>query len=148
MKIIDSHMHIVEYINGIGSQGELRALANGMVKYATGQEFRIIPEGMGSTGVTPEELIKLMDKYNVEKGILLQGNYLGFQNLYTFEAISKYPNRFTGAATLDPFSRNKDKIINYLFDELKFKIIKMEVSNGSGLMCNHETVDLNGSLMH
>ncbi len=148
MKIIDAHMHIVEHINGLGSKGELRALGKGKVAYASGDEFQMFPAELGDYGVTAEALIKIMDQYSIEKGVLLQGNYLGFQNLYTYEALLKYPNRFVGAATYDPFSRNKDKIIAHLFDELNFKIIKMEVSNGSGLMSNHDTIDLNGSLMH
>lgn len=148
LKIIDAHAHIAKFINGIGSQGELYPIGNGEVVYASGHKFRIIPEGLGDYGFTPEKALEVMDKHNVEKTVLLQGNYLGFQNLYTYEAVKKYPNRFVGAATYDPFSRNKHKIIKHLFDELDFKIIKMEVSNGSGLMCNHDTVDLNGHLMH
>ncbi len=147
MKIIDSHMHLVEVIAGIGSQGELRSIGNGKAQYASGQVIKVFPNGYDQK-ITPEDLLKVMDDHNVEKAVLLQGNYLGFQNLYTYECVKKYPNRFVGAATYDPFSRNKQKIINHLFDELGFKIIKMEVSNGSGLMCNHDTVDLDGPLMH
>ncbi len=148
MKIIDAHVHIAKYITGFGSQGELIALGNGEAMYASGYKFRMIPEGLGDTGFTPESAISVMEKHNIEKGILLQGNYLGFQNLYTYEAVKKYPNKFIGAATYDPFCKNKNKIITHLFDELNFKIIKMEVSNGSGLMCNHDTVNLNGKVMH
>ncbi len=148
MKIIDGHAHVCEHINGYGSQGELRAIGNGLAQYASGQQFRMIPEGLGDFGCSPETLIQVMDKHNVEKAVLLQGMYLGFQNLYTYEAIKKYPDRFVGAATYDPFTRNKSKIIHHLFDELGFGIIKMEVSNSSGLMSNHDTVDLNGPLMY
>ena len=45
-------------------------------------------------------------------------------------------------------NRNKEKIKSHLFDELGIKIIKMEVSNGSGLMANHHTVDLDGDVMN
>lgn len=148
MKIIDAHAHIVEYINGYGSQGELRAIGQGYAVYASGHRFRMLPEGFGDYGTTPEHLLKVMDAYHVEKAVLMQGMYLGFQNLYTHEAVKKYPDRFIGAATLDPYTRNKEKIIKYLFDELAFKIIKLEVSNTSGLMSNHPTVDLNGEIMH
>ena len=48
----------------------------------------------------------------------------------------------------DPFSRNKESIRKYLFEDLGFKIIKMEMSNTSGIMANHDTVDLNGELMN
>ncbi|NLK12159.1 MAG: amidohydrolase [Candidatus Phytoplasma sp.] len=148
MKIIDAHAHIVEYINGYGSQGELRAIGDGYVQYATGQTFKMFPEGFGPYQATPEQLLEVMNKNNVSKAVLLQGMYLGFQNLYTYEAMVNYPDRFIGAASLDPYTRNKDKIITHLFDELKFKIIKMELSTTSGLMANHTTIDLDGKMMH
>lgn len=148
MKIIDGHAHVCEYINGYGARGELRALGAGYAEYSDGLRVKMIPDGMGEKGCTPETLLGVMDLHGVEKAVLLQGMYLGFQNSYTMEAVRKYPSRFTGAATFDPFARNRNQIIHHLFDELGFGILKMEVSNTSGLMCNHETVDLDGSLMH
>ena len=146
-KKIDVHTHLIGNICGIGSEGELRPIGNGMAQYASGKVIRLIPEGYGEYQLTPNTLIDLMDKHNVEYTVCLQGNYVGFQNLYTYEGMIAYPNRIIGAATYDPFFKNKDKIINHLFDELKFKVIKMEVSNGSGLMANHPTVKLNGDVM-
>ena len=43
MKIIDSHMHLVEVIAGIGSQGELRSIGNGKAQYASGQVIKVFP---------------------------------------------------------------------------------------------------------
>lgn len=148
MKKIDAHAHVIGHICGIGSEGEARPIGNGMCEYASGKKFRLIPEGYGDYKVTPETLLKVMDENDVESAILLQGNYAGFQNLYTHEAMTKYPARLYGAATYDPFFYNKHKVINNLFDNLGFRIIKMEVSNGSGLMANHNTVDLNGTMMN
>ncbi len=148
MRIIDAHAHVVQYIAGTGSQGELRACGGGKAVYASGQVIRMIPEEIGEYDATPEALLRVMDAHGVEKAVLLQGNYFGFQNLYTYEAVRKYPGRFVGAATYDPFSFQAEKIKAYLFDELKFKIIKFEVSNGSGLMSYHPTVDLDGEVMH
>ncbi len=147
MKIIDAHAHIVEYFNGWGARGELRALGNGMVEYADGKKFQIIPKELGDTGFSYEKLIEVMDKHNVERAVLLQGNYLGFQNLYVYEAVSKQPNRFIGACSIDPFCKERDSIVNHLIKDLGFRIIKMEVSNTSGLMANHNTIDLYGKEM-
>lgn len=147
-KKIDVHTHLIGNICGIGSEGELRPIGNGMAQYASGKVIRLIPEAYGDYQVTPETLLSLLDKHNVEYAVCLQGNYVGFQNLYTYEGMVKNPNRIIGAATYDPFFRNKDKVINHLFDELKFKVIKMEVSNGSGLMANHPTVLLNSEIMN
>ena len=110
MKIIDSHAHIVQYIAGIGSGGELRSIGGGMARYANGQVVRMIPEQFHTDGVSPEQLLEIMDENGVEKSVLLQGNFYGFQNYYTWEAVKKYPNRFIGAASYDPYSFDRDGI--------------------------------------
>ena len=138
MKIIDSHIHICKYINGFGGRGELIPIGNGMVEYADGKKFRIIPEGMGDYGFSLETAIKVLDENNVDKAVILQGNYLGYQNLYAYEAMMKYKDRIVAAATFDPFAYEKESIVNHLFNELGFKIIKLECSSGSGFMANHK----------
>lgn len=148
MKKIDVHTHLIGNICGIGSKGELRPLGGGRAQYASGDIIQLIPQQYGNYTLTPDVLYKVLKENDVEHTICLQGNYAGFQNLYTYEGMKKYPEFITGAATYDPFSYNKAKIIAHLFDELSFKIIKMEVSNGSGLMANHPTVDLNGKEMN
>lgn len=142
MKIIDAHIHVCKYINGQGSRGELIPLGNGMASYADGHTFRIIPEGLGDTGFLIDTAIDLLDKNNIEKAVILQGNYLGFQNLYAYEAMKKYPDRFIAACTYDPFSANREFIAKHLFEDLGFKIMKLECSNGSGFMANHNTFSL------
>ena len=148
MKIIDAHAHVVQCIAGTGSQGELRPCGGGKAIYATGSSFQMLPPEIGEYDAAPEALIRVMDAHGVNKAVLLQGNYFGFQNLYTWEAVRAYPDRFIGAASYDPFSFQAEKIKAHLFDELGFKIVKFEVSSGSGLMANHPPVDLNGEVMH
>ena len=147
MKIIDSHAHIVQYIAGIGSGGELRSIGGGMARYANGQVVRMIPEQFQTDGVSPEQLLEIMDENGVEKSVLLQGNFYGFQNYYTWEAVKKYPNRFIGAASYDPYSFDRDGIRRFLFEELGFKIEKFEVSTGSGVMATHPDFLIDGELM-
>jgi len=148
MKKIDAHTHLIGNICGIGSKGELRPIGGGKAQYASGDIIQLIPAEYGDYTLTPEVLIDVLKKNDVEATICLQGNYAGFQNLYTYDGMTKYPEFIQGAATYDPFSFNKKAIIDNLFDKLNFKIIKMEVSNGSGLMANHATVDLNGEVMN
>jgi len=148
MKIIDAHAHVAQYIAGFTSRGELRAVGQGKAQYATGEIFQMFPPEMGDTGVSPEALLKVMGENGVEKAVLLQGNWLGFQNEYTHAAVQKYPNRFVGAATYDPFCVNAELIKKRLFDELGFKIVKFELSNGSGLMANRPPVYLDGTVMN
>ncbi|MDO4268664.1 MAG: amidohydrolase family protein [Eubacteriales bacterium] len=137
MKIIDAHAHIVQYIAGMGGAGELRSIGDGMAVYANGQVVRMIPEQFGTDSVTPEQLLEVMDENHVEKAVLLQGNFYGFQNYYTYEAVKKYPNRFIGAASYDPYCAGVEGIRSYLFEELGFQIVKFEMSTGSGIMANH-----------
>ena len=51
MKKIDAHAHVFDHIGSMGKAGELRPLGNGNCRWATGEEFRIIPEGKGGQGV-------------------------------------------------------------------------------------------------
>lgn len=148
MKIIDAHAHVAQYIAGFTSRGELRAVGGGKAQYSSGEIFQMFPPEMGDIGVTPEALLKVMDDNGVEKAVLLQGNWLGFQNEYTNRAVEKYPERFVGAGTYDPFCVNVEAVKKHLFDELKFKIVKFELSNGSGLMANRPPVYLDGTVMN
>jgi predicted TIM-barrel fold metal-dependent hydrolase len=147
MKIIDAHAHLAQCIAGFGSQGELRAVGGGDAVYPTGRRIALIPECLGEYDVRPERVLELMDREGVERAVLLQGNYLGFQNEITAQAVAGFPERFAGAATYDPFCRERDGIRDRLFGELGFRIVKFEVSTGSGLMSYHEDIPLDGPLM-
>lgn len=122
-------------------------VGQGKAQYSTGEIFQMFPPEMGDIGVSPEALLKVMDENDVEKAVLLQGNWLGFHNQYTYEAVIKYPERFVGAATYDPFCVNVEAVKKRLFDDLGFKIVKFELSTGSGLMANRPPVYLDGTVM-
>ena len=49
--------------------------------------------------------------------------------------------------TYDPFCRNVDSIRKHLFEDLGIKIVKFEVSTGSGLMSYHPTIPLDGDVI-
>ena len=148
MKVIDAHVHLIQCVAGTGSGGELRYCdqGDGMARYANGTLVQRLPKEFGDGRVTPEQVLQIMDENDVEKAVLLQGNYYGFQNLYSYDAMQKYPDRFLAAASYDPFSRDVSGIRKYLFEELKIPVVKFEVSTGSGLMCNHE-FRLDGEMM-
>ena len=147
MKIIDAHAHLAQTICGFGAEGDLRAIGGGRAQYASGSIINMIPPELGEYDVTPEKVIELMDREDVERAVLLQGNYIGFQNLYSWEAQQKYPDRFAAACTYDPFCVKLEAIRKHLFEDLGFRILKFEVSNGSGLMSYHPTVPLDGPEM-
>ncbi|MBQ9198463.1 MAG: amidohydrolase [Clostridia bacterium] len=147
MKIIDSHVHLAEFIHGRGASGELRAIGKGEAQYTDGTVLKLIPDELGEYSVTPEAVIRLMDRYNVEKAVLLQGDFLGYQTMYSYEAMKRYPDRFLAAATYDPFCKNRDRIVRHLFEQLEFRVVKFECSLGSGLMSAKPVFSLDGEIM-
>ena len=147
MKIIDAHVHLAQCIAGFGAEGELRACGGGKAVYASGNVINMIPPELGEYDVKAEKVLELMDRNNVEKAVLLQGNYIGFQNQISYEAMRDYPDRFAAACTYDPYCGKVEEIRKHLFEEQGFRIVKFEVSNGSGLMSYHPPVALNGSVM-
>lgn len=146
-RVIDAHIHVCRYINGFGEGGEMQAVGKGYAQYADGTTFQMIPECLGEYGVTPEAVIRQMDAAGVEKAVMLQGQFLGMQNLYTWQAAQKYPERLAPAAMYDPFCRNSEAVRRHLFEEMKFPILKLELSTGSGLMSYHRSFALDGELM-
>lgn len=138
MKMIDAHLHIFEHVTGYGSRGEFRSLGNGRVRWANGDCDRMYPEGFAKEGVTAEDMLRLMDENGIEKGVLLQASAYGFQNEYIAETVAKYPDRFAGAATLDPFIYYFKDVLNRFLGALHFNIFKLEMSVGGGLCGYHD----------
>lgn len=147
MKIIDAHVHLVQCIAGTGAGGELRSCGGGQGIYADGSVCALIPPAWGTDQVTPERMLELMDAHQVERAVLLQGGYLGFQNLYSWQAQQQWPHRFLAAAAYDPYSRGRDAIVHHLFEEQGIRVVKFEVSTGSGLMAAHPVFALDGEVM-
>lgn len=147
MKIIDAHVHAVEQIAGLCRRGELRGVGGGRARWANGEEMTLIPEGCGDRDFTGEAILRLLDAHGVEKAVLLQGSMYGFQNLYTAQLCRKYPVRFAGAGTVDPFMRDWESVLGHLFDGEGLRILKFEVSSGGGLMGYHPPFALDGPAM-
>lgn len=147
MKMVDGHAHIFDHIGSMGKAGELRPLGNGNCRWATGEEFRIIPEGYGDKEFLGETLLRVMDENGIEKAILLQGVLYGLQNEYAMEVAAKYPDRFKAAVMLDPFCRCAQQILDRFIGELGAKVFKFEVSVGGGLSGYHADFSLDGPVM-
>ena len=149
MRIIDTHAHLVQCIAGFGEEGELRAVGDGSgrARYASGSVIQMIPECFHADRVLADDLIRDMDANGIEKAVLLQGNYYGFQNLYTWDAVMRYPDRFAGAAMYDPYAMGMQRVRDHLFRELGFTAVKFELSVGSGIMGMHPELRLYDSVM-
>lgn len=146
MKIIDAHVHVIERIAGFGQRGELRPIGLGKARWATGEEITLIPPLLGDREFTGETLVKLLDENHIEKAVLLQGSFYGFQNEYTYEVAKKYPDRFIAACTLDPFCLQADVLLDHFLCDMKFPIVKFETSSGGGLMGYHKPFAIDGDV--
>ncbi|KAJ86831.1 amidohydrolase family protein [Enterococcus faecalis] len=133
MKKIDGHAHIVDVIAGFNGQGRLNALGNGYAIWDDGDLIKLIEDGYGDKDFSAEALLKYMNANEVEKAVILQGHLNGYQNYYTYQTIKKYPERFTGAFSVDPYAEQAMKIVRRYVEELGFRAIKFEISQGGGI---------------
>ncbi len=149
MKKIDAHLHLAKVLAGYCRRGELRAAGNGKAVWGTGEEFQLLPQNgdYGEDHFYAEEALKIMDRNDVEKAVLMNGSMYGFQNLYHIELLQKYPDRFCPSCTIDPFMTNYMEAMERFFEELHFHLAKFEVSSGGGLMGCHEPFSLSGDKM-
>jgi predicted TIM-barrel fold metal-dependent hydrolase len=147
MKIIDAHVHLIEFMAGFNRRGEMRPIGGGKARWASGEVWNLVPPGLGEYGFTGEKMLEIMDAHSVEKAVLVQGNASGYQNEYSYEMMKKYPGRFTAACTFDPFMLDVEKIKNRFFYEMRFPIVKFEAGTDCGLMSYHRPFPLDGEQM-
>ena len=110
MKLLDAHCHVFEYLSSYRGEGEIRAIGGGKARWANGQIVSMFPAELGDKGFETETLVEFLDKNGVEKAVLLQGSFYGFHNEYVAEAMHKYPEKFLGAGTFDPFAHYADTL--------------------------------------
>lgn len=137
MKKIDGHLHLVRTIAGLNGKGRLNALGGGKAIWDDGTVIQLIPQGSGEDSFTAEAALQLMDGADVEKAVLLQGSLNGYQNYYSYQMVKKYPERFIAAFSVDPFADNAMTIVKRQVEELGFRAIKFEISQGGGLHGYH-----------
>jgi len=147
LEIIDAHAHVFKQIYGFGRKGESTPIGNGTVRWATGETTKLLPEAYGEDAFPYERLVTAMDEAGVAKAVILQGSYYGFANEYVFEAQSKYPERFIGMGTFDPYFLDVQKIMARLIDEFHFRGFKFETSTENGIMGYHPDFRIDGELM-
>ena len=145
--IIDAHAHIFSTLSGFGADGELKPLSKGKAIWSNGEVIQLLPEEYEKTEFPLSSLFSVMDSHFIDKAVLLQGGFLGFDNYGVIEAVKKNKDRLRGALTVDPFCRNSGKILGYLLSQ-DIDAFKFEVSTGCGLMGIHHTFQLDGDLMY
>lgn len=144
-RVIDAHAHVVRALCGFNGLGEMYPLGQGRVRWATGEEAVILPDGKDCW--TPEDLISLMDQNQVERAVLMQGSYLGFCNEYAAQAQQTYPDRLSAMGCLDPYAKHAPRILRHLIEELGMKGIKIEMGADVGLCSYHPEFRINAPCM-
>ncbi len=147
MAIIDAHAHIVESFKGIGFRGETRYLGNGIERWISGEETRVLPEGFGHDCFSFVDLLRIMDKNDTEKAVLMQGSIYGLQNEYAAEALKKHPDRFAALGSFDPYCISKETTMRRLIEDFHFTGLKFEMSSRGGFMGFHPYFLVDGEEM-
>ena len=147
MKLVDVHVHVVEHLRGFARRGEFRAIGGGRARWANGEETMLIPPELGEVDVRGERLYPYLKEQGVERAVLLQGSFYGFQNEYTLEVARKYPDMFIPACTADVYAQQSLEILERFVCREGVRVIKFEVSEGGGMMGYHEPFRLDGPLL-
>ncbi|HAT55280.1 MAG TPA: amidohydrolase [Lactobacillus sp.] len=146
MKKIEGHLHLVRSVAGFNGKGRMTPLGDGKTIWDDGTLIKLIPDGWGDDDFLAESALKVMDENDVEKAVLLQGSLNGYQNYYSYQAVKKYPDRFVAAFSVDPFTDTAMKIVRRHVEDLGFRAIKFEISQGGGLHGYHQPFRLDTDL--
>ena len=144
--IIDAHAHIYEYLRPYGPWGEGRAIGKGKIRWPDGIEMQFFPPEYGDTGFPAESLLSVMKENGVDKAVLMQAQNYGFQNDYVAEVVKKYPDRFVGACTFDPYGRKAMELFRHFAEVKEFRILKFELSECWGLSGIHPDLSLDSAI--
>lgn len=153
LKKIEGHIHLIRAMAGSKGQGRLSPLGNGYAIWDDGEIIHLLPEGWGDDDFRVEKYLPIMEAEDIEKAVILQGTLNGYQNYYTYQVIKRYPDRFIGAFAVDPFAERAMAIVKRHVEELGFRAIKFEISQGGGLHGFHTPFRLDsdvrvGQIMH
>ena len=124
MKIIDNHIHIFSSLEG---------------------DPDVSPVGVFS--FPAQEILSLMDRYEIEKAVLLQNPTIGTVNDEVEAAVIQYPNRFAGTLQADPFSPDAGEITEKYAAGGHFAALKYELSSDWGWMKRHPEVEFHYELL-
>jgi predicted TIM-barrel fold metal-dependent hydrolase len=144
--IIDAHAHIMNELHGQTGRGPTRSLDYGKVQYGD-EVIQLLPPLMEKTAFPPEALLGNMDWAGVDKAVLLQGPFYGEANDYIAHAVKQWPDRFIGAGHIDPCTPDARDMFQRCVDERGFRILKFEMSVGTGLVGLYPDLRLDGEEM-
>jgi len=138
--IIDCHLHLIKNLNIFCGKGE--GMANpeaGRIDFPNGEVMNLlpVPKELGNNAFLAEDALKLMKENHIDKAVLVQAGFYGYQNQYYYEVAKKYPDIFYPAGAVDPFCSGAMDIVRNLVENWGFRILKFECSEGTGLCSIH-----------
>ena len=132
--IIDAHAHIVSELCGQTAAGPTRSAGYGRMRRGEDEVIQLLPPLREDTAFPPQVLLAFMDWGGVDKAVLLQGPFYGEANETVWKAVTAWPDRFIGAAYVDPRAGDADETFRRCVEEYGFGIIKLELSEDAGLV--------------
>lgn len=146
--IIDAHAHIFKEMRGRTGTGPTRSLPFGKVQRGDGSIVRLLPPLCPEPAAFPAEvLLEHMDWAGVDKAVLLQAPFYGDVNEYIREAVKQWPGRFIGSGQVDPRAANAKETFRRITNEFGFRILKFEMSPGTGLLGPYPDLKLDDDSM-
>jgi len=140
--IIDAHAHIFCRICGRIGSGLVQDIGFGQVQINGHEPFQLLPPIMEQTTFPAEVLLKCMEWAGVDKAVLLQGPFYGDLNAEVAAAMRRWPQRFVGAAFFDPWVPDAQRAFNRCMGANGLRIVKLELSEASGLSGLHPGLSL------
>jgi predicted TIM-barrel fold metal-dependent hydrolase len=140
--IIDAHAHTFDRVRGLTGAGITEPLPLGKVRLGNRGVMRLMPPLAINTSFPPEALLEYMDWAGVEKAVLLQAPLYGELNQFVYLAVNRWPDRFWGAACVDPWSKDALRTFSQVVNDLGFRAIKLEMSESLGLLGIHNSIHL------
>lgn len=134
--IIDAHTHIFPEIRGMIARGPTRSAYFGRISVGA-EQVPALPPICEETRHTPEMLLAYLDWVGVDRAVLLQGTFYGEWNDYVLDAIQCHPDRFIGAAYIDPWDGHSREIFNKIAASGAFQAVKLECSEATGFCGIH-----------
>lgn len=141
--IIDAHAHVFDRVAGRIGRGAVTPIGWGKVRLGESNETaRLLPPTSTEMQFLPEMLLEYMDEAGVSCAVLLQGPFYGNMNDLAAQAQNRWPDRFIGAAYLDPWSEGSHEEFQRVVEHHRFRIVKLELSEATGLAGLHPELRL------
>jgi predicted TIM-barrel fold metal-dependent hydrolase len=134
--IVDAHAHVFRHLHGRIAAGDVTGLAWGRARMGE-KEIQLLPPFCPGTSFPPEALLAQMNWAGVDKAVLLQGPFYGDQNSVVLDAVTRFPDRFIGAAYFDPWGDSPEKKLGEILSAGKFRALKLECTEPTGLCGIH-----------